>query len=79
MYTALFPATINNRTDVIKRLSHAGADENRPNQSGSPPLHFASNHNYARVPRLLIDEKADINLKNKRNQTTLDYRLKASS
>ena len=56
MYTALHPATINNRTDAIKRLPHVGA-------------------NYTRVPRLSIDEEADIDLKNKHNQTPLDYAL----
>ena len=31
--------------------------------------------NYTRVPRLSIDEEADIDLKNKHNQTPLAYAL----
>ena len=76
---ALHFATGYNRTDVVKRLVHEGAEVNR--QTGyrkETPLHKAARNNNTEVARLLIDNGADINLKNDGNETPLDEARKGS-
>ena len=41
-WTALHHATLVNRTDVIKRLLHEGADVNRQDIVEATPLHYAA-------------------------------------
>ena len=64
-------ATRSNRTDVIKHLLHEGADFNRQTLYKGTPLHLNSKYNYNEVTRLLIDNGADIKLKNKYNKSQL--------
>ena len=49
----------------------AGADVNRQDGSGATPLYFAALNKYTEVARLLLNERADINLKNSLNKTPL--------
>ena len=71
-WTALHNATRFNRTDVIKRLLHEGADVNRQDRFKATPLHWAARNNNTEVTRLLIDNGADINLKDNNNKAPLD-------
>ena len=65
-------ATRNNRTDIIKHLLHEGADFNRQTPYKGISLHLTSKYSYTEVARLLIDNGADIKLKNKCNKSQLD-------
>ena len=72
-FTALHRATEYNRTDVIKRLLHEGAELNRETDGyKDTPLHLAALYNKTEAVRLLFDNGADINLKNYDNKTPLD-------
>ena len=51
-----------NRQDVIKDI----------------PLHYAARNNNAEVARMLIDNGADVNLKNKYNRRPLEVACKGS-
>ena len=78
-WTALHWAAISNRTDVIERLVHEGADVSRQdNRRKETPLHKAARYNNTEAVRLLLDNGADINLKNNKNKTPLDYARKGS-
>ena len=78
-WTALDLATLLNRTGVIKRLLHEGADVNRKSKSrGNTPLHMAAQFNNIEDVRLLLDYGADTNLKNDNNKTPLDEARKGS-
>ena len=77
-WTALHSATLLNRTDVIKRLLHEGADVNRQTLWEDTPLHKAARYNKTEAARLLLDNGADINLKNDDNETPLDVASKGS-
>ena len=78
-WTALHSATLFNRTDVIKRLLHEGADVNRQTRNDKDtPLHFAARYNCTEAIRLLLDIGADINLKNYSNKTPLHAADKGS-
>ena len=78
-WTALHWAAICNRTDVIERLVHEGADVSRQdNRRKDTPLHKAARDNNTEAVRLLLDNGADINLKNNKNKTPLDYARKGS-
>ena len=78
-YTALLNATLYNRTDVIKRLVHEGADVNRQDRLIKyTPLHLATRNNNTEVVRLLLHNGAGINLKNDYNKTPLDEARKGS-
>ena len=71
--TALFVATIENRTDVIKHLLHERADVNRQARyTKNTPLHWAARNNNTEVTRMLIDKGADD------NKTALDVADKGS-
>ena len=77
--TALHHATLFNRTDVIKRLLHEGADVNRQDRRDKDtPLHLAARHNKTEAVRLLLDNGADMNFKNIRNETPVDVARKGS-
>ena len=76
--TALHWATLSSNV-VIKHLLHEGADVNRQDyRYKDTPLHLAARYNYTEAVRLLLDNKADINLKNNKNKTPLDYARKGS-
>ena len=78
-YTALHRATMSNRTDVIERLLHEGADVNR--QTGyrkETPLHITARYNKTKAAQLLLNNRADISLKNYCNKTPLDEAGKGS-
>ena len=78
-WTALHLATRSNRTDVIERLLHEGADVNRQTRLyEETPLHLAARFNMTKAVRLLLDNGADINLKNDNNKTPLDIADKGS-
>ena len=78
-YTALHWATMSNRTDIIERLLHEGADVNRQTRYiKDTPLHLAAPSNKTEAIRLLLDNGADINLKNDNNKTALDVARKGS-
>ena len=71
--TALHYATLSKQKDVIKHLIHEGADVNRQTVvSKDTPLHYAARNNYTEIVRLLLDNKADIKLKNNNNKPPLD-------
>ena len=76
--TALYRATLFNRTDIVKRLLHEGPDVNRQDRYKDTPLHYAARNNYNEVARLLVDNGADINISNDDNQTPLDEMPKGS-
>ena len=78
-WTALHHATVFNRTDVIERLLHEGADVNKQTRFGEDtPLHLAARHNKTEAVQLLLDNGASINLKNNKNKTPLYYARKGS-
>ena len=72
-WAAIHPAAIKNRTAVVKRLLHEQADVNRQTTFGKDtPLHIAARYNHSEVARLLLNNGADIKLKNNNKKTPLD-------
>ena len=81
--TALHCASTSNRTDVIKRLLHEGANMNiQDRYTKYSPLQWAAldNKTEARIltARILIENGADVNLMNDDNKTPLDLARKGS-
>ena len=79
-WTALYYATLYNRTDVIKLLLYEGADVNRQNLLfKDTPLHLAARYNKTEAIQLLLDNGADVNLKNNDNKTPFDVAWEESA
>ena len=72
--TALYEAVVSGSPETVFALLSAGADVNaRPDENfnfGETPLIAASTKN-AEIVKLLIDEGADVNIKNSQGQTAL--------
>jgi ankyrin repeat protein len=69
---ALFRATIEGNTDMVKSLlSSPGADVNATNESGSTPLLEGARYGHEDVCRVLIAAGADLKAKNKDGKTAL--------
>ena len=78
-WTALYFASMKNKTDVIKHLLHEGANVNKQDRySKYTPLHRAARYNHTEAVRILIENGADVNLRNKYNETPLDLARKGS-
>ena len=71
----LHNAVIYQHHSLLERLFKNGADINIQNEDGNTPLHFAASQMHASILATLI-EKANINIKNKKHQTPLDYAIK---
>ena len=76
--TALEVAVNNHQTDFIKRLLLEGTDVNRQDRFKNVPLHFMVRENNSELTRLLLNERADINIKTNENKTPLDEARKGS-
>ena len=76
--TALEVAVNNHQTDFIKRLLLEGTDVNRQDRFKKVPLHFMVRENNSELTRLLLNERADINIKTNENKTPLDEARKGS-
>ena len=77
--TALYLASLSNRTDVIKHLLHEGANVNRQDRlNKDTPLHRAALNNNTEAARILIENGADVNLMSDGNKTPLYYAYKGS-
>ncbi|KAL6915593.1 hypothetical protein FSST1_007088 [Fusarium sambucinum] len=58
-------------TAFVNKMKHSGADINVQDDSGCTPLYYAAHCGNAEVVTLLIDLKADLDVKNKHNETAL--------
>ncbi|HJT65497.1 MAG TPA: ankyrin repeat domain-containing protein [Pyrinomonadaceae bacterium] len=69
---ALFRATIEGNTDMVKSLlSSPGADVNATNERGSTPLLEAARYGHDDICRVLIAAGADVKAKDKDGKTAL--------
>jgi uncharacterized protein len=69
---ALFRATIEGNTDMVKSLlSSPGADVNATNERGSTPLLEAARHGHEDICRVLIAAGADLKARDKDDKTAL--------
>src|ERR671926_62370 len=69
---ALFRATIEGNTDLVKSLvSSPGADVNATNERGSTPLLEAARFGHDDICRVLIAAGADLKVKDKDGKTAL--------
>jgi ankyrin repeat protein len=69
---ALFRATIEGNTDMVKSLlSSPGADVNATNERGSTPLLEAARYGHDDICRVLIAAGADLKAKDKDGKTAL--------
>ncbi|OBS25862.1 hypothetical protein FPOA_06396 [Fusarium poae] len=57
--------------DFVNKMKRSGADINVQDNSGCTPLYYAAHCGNAEVVTLLIDLKADLDVKNKHNETAL--------
>ncbi|KAI2808806.1 Ankyrin repeat [Blomia tropicalis] len=74
VFTCLHYASLNGHKDIVNLLLEHGANPNIVDHNGSSPLHLASWTGDYEVVNMLIttvNQKADINLKNKDNETAL--------
>jgi len=68
--TALRLASINGSAGMIQKLLKAGADANEASPNGETPLMFAARNGNPEAVKLLIDQKANVNAKEKLRGTT---------
>jgi ankyrin repeat protein len=69
---ALFRATIEGNTDMVKSLvSSSGADVNATDERGSTPLLEAARYGHNDIARVLIAAGADLKAKDKDGKTAL--------
>lgn len=69
---ALFRATIEGNTDMVKSLvSSPGADVNATNERGSTPLLEAARYGHEDISRVLIAAGANLKAKDKDGKTAL--------
>jgi ankyrin repeat protein len=69
---ALFRATIEGNTDVVRSLlSSPGADVNATNERGSTPLLEAARYGHDDITRILIAAGADVKAKDNDGKTAL--------
>ena len=71
--TALFPAALFNRTDVIRLLLQKGADVNKRDRFGNTPVHAAAMTNSTEAIAMLIEHGASINITNDYGDKPIDY------
>ena len=67
----LFEATKNGDDELVKLLIAAGADVNKADKWGSPPLHSAAEYGHTDCVKLLIAAGADVNKTNEDSETPL--------
>lgn len=66
-------AAIQDMVSLLQKLINMGGDINNPYiDDGNTALHYAAMHNNINAVTLLIQNKADITIKNKRSETALD-------
>ena len=66
-------AAIDGNLQSVKRAVESGADINNPDpMNGYTPLHLAVANDHKDVVKYLVDNKAKINILNKRKETPLD-------
>ena len=70
--TALFPAALYNRTDVIRLLLQKGADVNKRDRFGNTPVHDAAMENSTEAIAMLIEHEASINITNNEGDKPID-------
>ena len=70
--TALFPAALFNRTDVIRLLLQKGADVNKRDHYGDTFVHYAAITNSTEVIAMLIEHGASINITNSEGEKPID-------
>ena len=70
--TALFPAALLNKTDVIRLLLQKGADVNKRDRYGNTPVHWAASGNSTEAIAILIEHGASINITNDKGDKPID-------
>ncbi len=64
---------INELTEIVNVLIKRGINVNAQNNDGRTGLMLASKYGYPEIVMLLLENKADKNIKDKKNKTALDY------
>lgn len=59
------------RKEAVEKLIDRGAGVNAPDDKGSAPIHYATQHNATDILITLLDHHADVNSKNKAGNTPL--------
>jgi len=75
-YSPLFLAASLEQIDTMKVLLAAGADVNLADYEDKTPLQFAASNGFGEVIKLLVDNKADVTLKNGDGETAEDIAKK---
>ncbi len=68
---ALIDAVVNGDTIAVRRLLQENADPNERDASGNTALHRAATYGSIEIVRLLIDNKANLDSRNKQGDTPL--------
>lgn len=68
---ALFEATKNGNAEAFDVLTSAGVDIDISDSDGNTPLHYAASANSLPIVSFLVNNAADVNKKNIRNETPL--------
>jgi ankyrin repeat protein len=69
---AIHVATANSYDDIVQKLLNKNVDINARDNLGNTPLLIAIRHDDARLTKLLLNNKADYNLDNKRRVSALE-------
>jgi ankyrin repeat protein len=78
--TALGISTFNGYKEITELLIKNGANPNVWDDMGTAPLHGAARQNRSEIIQMLIDAKADVNIKHKSNdETPLHYAAEYNS
>ncbi|CAE7191796.1 Adenosine kinase 2 [Symbiodinium microadriaticum] len=70
--TALFMASANGHTGIVRELLQARASADFANDAGNCPLHWAALNGHLEVVKILIAARADANLKNEFQKRPFD-------
>lgn len=62
--------------EVVQKTIDLGADINATNRGGDTPLHLAAARPYFRLIKLLLENKANVSLRNQRGESPVDLAVK---
>jgi uncharacterized protein len=75
-YSLLMEASFEGNLKTAKALLKYGARLNQQDSEGKTPLIYAAKEGWSHLVKFYLEEKADIQLRDGKNQTALDYAIK---